>query len=220
MEREFFNNSPGKFMYRCLPLNIANSNGWFLLTDQEIKFTCDGSSNLGGIQITSASPLPSSHFGCSILTFAIPFSFSTEKGYDLLIRGPSNLPINWGSPLEGIVETDNTLYVTATMNWVITKYNEEICIPKDFPYAMITPVAKTIESFEPKILPYETMSEEQQRGHREWNAKRMNFNRELKIPDTNANKEKWQKDYMLGTEHAGQFDSHKTKLKLKEFTTY
>ncbi len=60
-----------------------------------------------------------SMFGHGILTFHIPFLVRTHPGYNLLVRGPANMPRDGVSPLEGIVETDWAV-ATFTMSWQLT----------------------------------------------------------------------------------------------------
>ena len=214
--RDVFESSNQRFMLRCLHLVIAAQAGWFICTTEEIKFNCRNTKAPNGIEV-SANSLAISHFGENVLTFSIPFIWETEKGWNLLIRGPSNYPVDWGSPLEGIVESGQDLNVTAPMNWVVPKFNEEITLPKGFPYAMVVPVRDDLESFDPIEFPWEKTPEEKRKKYLEWTSSRNNFNAKLKEFNSEESKRGWQKDYMVGSPKVGNFDNHKTKLQLREF---
>src|SRR5438477_13173595 len=98
MERGWMEATSGAFAYRCLPLNIANAHGWFVLNEAPIVAQWNGEASLDAIRIdaiptkemptkemlSEATPLlASSHFGHGVLTFTVSGLFRTEPGYDL-----------------------------------------------------------------------------------------------------------------------------------------
>jgi hypothetical protein len=92
-----------------------------------------------------------SHFGFGVLTVLIPYVFRTPPGWELLIRGPSNVFYDGLHPFEGIVETD-WHKATATMNWMVENGTETV-IRSGEPLAQIGPVkAEALEQFQPEIL--------------------------------------------------------------------
>ena len=69
--------------YRCLPLNIANSQGWELLNQHGFTATWNGSSAFDSVKIvlddSNARPPATSHFGSGILTFGVTGLFRTRR---------------------------------------------------------------------------------------------------------------------------------------------
>src|SRR5262249_10365563 len=121
MERDWMDATSAAFAYRCLPLNIANAHGWFVLNEVPFVAEWNGDDALGAIRIEASAEgerlLGSSHFGHGVLTFAVTGLFRTEANYDLVVTGPINAVKDGIQPLTGIVETDWSPF-TFTMNWV------------------------------------------------------------------------------------------------------
>lgn len=101
---------PDRYANRCLPLLIANQAGWLLLNPQTVWLSWDGRAGLDAVTVEYEGDVPQtralSHFGHGIVTFHVPFLFRTTPGWNLLVRGPANCPIDGLYPLEGVVETD------------------------------------------------------------------------------------------------------------------
>lgn len=137
---------------RCLPMRVANSNGWFLLNPVRFGVTWTGDNGVRGIRYRPLERKPlmcNSLFGSGIMTFPFNLLFRTPPGYNLLLRGPANCVKDGIAPLEGLVETDWST-ATATMNWKLTRKNHEVIWEKDEPFAMIVPMKRgEIEQFEP-----------------------------------------------------------------------
>ncbi len=211
-DREWMKQTPGHFADRCLPLRMANQAGWWLLNPIEFEACWRGMTDKGAIEIKGDAPLVFSHFGSGILTFSIPYLFRTEPGYNLLVRGPANLPKNAISPLEGLVETDWATS-TFTMNWKFTEEQIPVTFLRDEPIAMIVPQPRgELEAWEPEIG---EMSQDGEiaRQYLAWAESRRTFNDDLQVHGSKAQREKWQKDYVI-SEHPG----HQTKLRLKSFS--
>jgi hypothetical protein len=142
---------------RCLPLLIANETGWVMLNTHPFRATWDGGQSGAAVTIEfpgeEPTPVPvSSHFGMGIITFRVPFIFRTPPGWNLLARGPANLPKDGISALEGVVETDWS-YANFTMNWQITRPGTTIEFVEGEPFCMIVPQRRgELESFTPEIL--------------------------------------------------------------------
>jgi len=117
--RRWIEETDQRFATRCLPMLMANQSAWFILNHFAFCATWNGMNDKAAISIQASAPVPhdgaTSHFGCGILTWTIPYLFRTSPGYNLLVRGPANLPKDGISPLEGIVETDWAC-ATFTMN--------------------------------------------------------------------------------------------------------
>ncbi len=220
--RDWMEATPNRFANRCLPLRIANQAGWFILNSHTLRVTWNGGNDLSDIEVESldgeANYPASSHFGSGILTFNIPYLFRTSPGYNLHARGPANWPKDGAHPLEGIIETDWTVS-TFTMNWKITRPNLPVVFHAGEPICMIVPQRRgELEAFRPELHQIEE-EPELASAYRGWAQSRAEFNRDLRVPGSEATKMGWQKDYVRGTTPSGmRSKEHQTKLRLKEFT--
>ena len=211
------------FAYRCLPLNIANAHGWFVLNEAPFVAQWNGEDSLDAIRIdavptTEAPLLASSHFGHGVLTFSIGGLFRTEPGYDLVVTGPINSLKDGIQPLTGIVETDWSPF-TFTMNWRFTRKHTPVAFEHGDPICMIYPLPRDlIEQTEPE---FRTLSSdpEAERAYREWSQSRLKFNSDLKVDGSDAQSRKWQKDYFSGRSEIPikTPPDHRTKLRAKPF---
>jgi hypothetical protein len=219
--RDWMEATPNRFANRCLPLRIASQAGWFVLNSHALRVTWNGGNGLPDLEIESLgeeTAYPAgSHFGSGILTFNLPFLFRTPKGYNLHARGPANWPKDGAYPLEGIVETDWAVS-TFTMNWKMTRADLPVVFEAGEPICMIVPRRRgELEAFEPVIRDVEGEPELASAYHR-WAESRAAFNRDLKVPESEAAKRGWQKDYVRGSTPSGlRAEEHQTKLKLKGF---
>jgi hypothetical protein len=145
--RQWHNDIPG--IGACLPLTIANGAGWWLLNTKE--FTVHRSEVYNYQVVVEPEGLfhVMSHFGFGVLTVAIPYVFKTPPGWELLVRGPSNVFYDGMHPFEGIVESD-WHHGTATMNWMVEK-GATLVIPEGAPLAQIVPTqVASLEEFQVK----------------------------------------------------------------------
>jgi hypothetical protein len=215
-KREWMEDLPERFANRCLPLRIANESGWFILNSHTFEVTWLGGQHQSYLLVRyyeGEEPYPAStHFGGGILTFSIPYVFRTEPDYNLLVRGPANMPKVGASPLEGVVETDWS-HMTFTMNWQITHINEPVLFQKGEPICQIVPQRRgELEEFEPELL------DEQPEGFGEWSNGRRDFLRKLlKEEDSETVKQGWQREYFQGRKGDAKVTEHQTKLRLKGF---
>jgi len=223
VEREWMDRTNAGFAYRCLPLNIANAHGWLILNPAPFVAQWSGDAGLDAVTVrptaAETSVQADSHFGFGILTFQARALFRTEPGYDLLVTGPFNRPKDAIQPLTGIVETDWAPF-TFTMNWKFTRKLTPIAFERDEPFCMIFPVKRgSIEEVEPEIRPM-TEEKEMHEAYVKWAGSREKFNKDLKLAESPARTQGWQKDYFQGT---GRFAvppaDHRTRLRPKEFAT-
>jgi hypothetical protein len=219
VERGWMDRTGQGFAYRCLPLNIANAYGWLVLNTVPFIAQWDGGSGIDAISLSAAggSLLASSHFGSGVLTFNVPALFRTEPGYDLMVTGPLNEPKDGIQPLTGVVETDWAPF-TFTMNWKFTRKLVPVAFERDEPFCMIFPVKRgLVEEVEPEIRALES-DPELRSAYLAWADSRRGFNNDLKLPGSEAQAQKWQKDYFRGTASIGAAPAdHRTRLKLREF---
>jgi hypothetical protein len=216
--RDFMDATPEGFAYRCLPLAIANTYGWEVLNPSPFAARWNGAKDLAAIEIEPLGlrpPSAISHFGEGILTFHIQGLFRTPPGYDLMVTGPINRPKAHIQALTGIIETDWSPY-SFTMNWVFTTSGETVVFATDDPVATIFPLRRgEIERFDPLYRKPEDATV-LWREHMAWREERETFNVQLKTPGSDAQKRKWQKDYMTGPDEEIA-PPHRTRLRLPDF---
>jgi hypothetical protein len=220
-ERAWMATPAGRFAKRCLPLLMADQAGWELLNPAGFTAMWDGSSETSGIRIlphsTSVTSPVISHFGSGILTWHVPYLFRTPRGYNLLVRGPANMPKGGIGPLEGIVEADWST-ATFTMNWKFTQAGHPIVFELGEPIAMIVPMRRgELESFRPVVR--EASSDAALLARfQDFATSRRQFNQALGTPGSAAVRAGWQRDYMLGRNADGSVaEEHQTRLQLAAF---
>jgi len=219
--RDWMDKTPNSFAYRCLPLNIANAHGWEILSPCRFLAVWDGGIGLDAIKIKTDAPehlRPVSHFGSGVLTFHVHGLFRTEPGVNLFVTGPVNLPKDGITALSGVIESDWSPY-TFTMNWKFTRPGAIVEFTEGEPFCFFFPLDRSaIEAIEPEIRDLAEDPETEQR-YRVWVEARNKFNRELPVPGSEAQREKWQKTYYRGSAPdgtAGPAD-HQIKLRIRPF---
>lgn len=219
--RGWMDKTPHRFAYRCLPLTVANQAGWQILCPIDFTAVWNGGDREQDLAIAyppgAAEPERfgahiNGHFGCGILTFALPWLFRTEPGINLLARGaPNHLKANCVA-LEGLVETDWSV-ATFTMNWKMMVPDAEVVFRKGEPICFMQPIrADIIESTQP-IMANIDSDPALKREYDSWRMGRIAFNADMSRP-TSA----WQKHYHRGVTSEGTTaESHRTALKLADF---
>ncbi len=218
-ERDWMNSTPERFAKRCLPMLIANQSGWFITSGQKIDVWWTGLARTSDVRIRlikgSGPCLAESHFGHGILTWRLPFLFRTSGNFNLVVRGPANMPKDGIQPLEGVVETD-WASSSFTMNWKITRRFRRLSFDVGEPICFLAPQRRgELEKFSPTIadISADTVLEMK---HRDWADSRQAFNSTLR---TSTSEESWQKHYFSGR-HASDnspFLAHQSKLKIAPF---
>lgn len=209
------------FANRCLPLLIANQAGWFVLGSHTVRATWDGGDALGNTvveHLDGEPPVPaSSHFGHGVVTFQLPYLFRTPPGYNLLVRGPANFPIDGASALEGIVETD-WCPATFTINWKLTRPGRAVTFARGAPIAMLVPQRRgELEAFAPEVRGLHDDPEEAA-AYIAWRESRARFLEELPVEGSDAHQKAWQRDYVHGQSPGGtRAPEHQRKLALRPF---
>jgi hypothetical protein len=221
--REWMQYTRDGFANRCLPLLIANQAGWHVLNPAGVRARWNGGDRIPDLVVEplgdggGAPSIASSHFGSGILTFTIPYLFRTPPGWNLLVRGPANLPRDGACALEGLVETDWNP-ATFTMNWILTRPGAEVIFEAGEPIAFLSPMRRgDLEAFEPEVRAMDA-DPEVAASYRAWRKGRADFLEDLPIPGTEANAQQWQRDYVLGKQPDGKaVREHQRKLSLKPF---
>ena len=218
--RPWMDGTASRFAYRCLPLVMANQAGWFLLNSHTFRATWNGGDATDAIALeflSGEAPFPAtSHFGHGVLTWHVPYLFRTPPGYNLLARGPANLPREGAFALEGLVETDWSM-ATFTMNWKMTAIDRPVTFEAGEPFCQLVPQrCGELEGFRAEVR--ELSSDPAvEAGYRAWTESRSAFLSGLAENDPAAVKQGWQKHYFRGTTPDGaKAPTHQTKLRLGE----
>ena len=218
--RQWIEDLPERFAYRCLPLSIANQVGWEVLNPSAFTARWNGKDALDAISIKfdgEPNPLVGSHFGHGVLTFSLGYLFRTSKSHNLWVKGPANLPKDGIAALEGIIETDWAPY-TFTMNWQFTRKRHKVRFEEGEPVAAIFPYPRHYpRKFEARLRNLNENPKLYQQ-YVAWREDRMAFNEALKEEGSDAQKRGWQRTYMKGQDQAGNvFAGHETKIQMKDF---
>ncbi|MBY0510523.1 MAG: hypothetical protein K2P94_10295 [Rhodospirillaceae bacterium] len=142
--RQWMDEYPERHAYRCLPLTVANTFGWELLSPCDVKVDWNGGMGMNDLKVTAEDGFPFvqefaiSNFARGILTLHAGYLFVTDPGWMLLAMGPVNEPIEGMAPLTGLIETDWLPYPFA-MNWQMQRPGT-YRIKKDQPFCHILPV--------------------------------------------------------------------------------
>lgn len=213
-DRQWMEETRDKYAYRCLPLTIANQNGYEIATTKQIKIIWNGGIDTNDIYIESGVPnIVSSHFGYGVVTFHPNLLIRTPENVNMQVSGIPNAPKRGIAPLSGIVETDWNP-ASFTMNWKMTEPYKEVIFEPFEPFCFVTPVERSYtEKFRAVIRPLEGNLEEE-KNFREWADSRSAFNSDLEKKEAIG----WQKHYFQGIYQNGTKCpvDHQTKIKLKE----
>ncbi|MBH1937187.1 hypothetical protein I5Q34_23450 [Streptomyces sp. AV19] len=223
--RDWLDQEALRHTYRCLPLRVANQNGWWILNDRTFTVRWSGGDGTEDLEVRYADEQPdglaTSHFGRGILTFHPPHLIRTPPGWNLLVRGPANLPKDGAHPLEGLVEADWAV-ATFTMNWKITRPGTDITFAAGEPVLQLVPQRRgDLESLSPRIAPLSHMPDAD--DYRAWRQSRLDFVHTFvhafMTGDPSVGDD-WQRHYMRGTHPAGTraFPDHQRTLRLRHFT--
>ena len=216
--RDWMDETPGRFAYRCLPLTMANHAGWEVLCPATFIATWDGSQAAPhNIDLAFApgherhAPLISSHFGSGILTFALPYLFRTEEGVGLLARGVPNLPKAGACALEGFVETDWSPF-SFTMNWQLMEPDRPVVFEQGEPICFLQPFAPALLDDRPAVVRTLHSDPQLYEEFEAWRTGRKAFNE-----DTERSA-RWQKHYHTGqTVEGRRVPTHRTSLRVRPF---
>ncbi|MFZ5912864.1 MAG: DUF6065 family protein [Pseudomonadota bacterium] len=218
--RDWMDASPERFAYRCLPLNIANSYGWEILSPASFELAWNGRAEKEAITITALDDYPEigslalSHFSMGVVTFHLGYMFRTPPGWDLLATAPMNRPKHGIYALSGIIETD-WLPFPFTMNWKMTAPGI-VRFEKGEPICTIIPIQHDmLESFRPEMRVLDA-EPELKREYEAWTRSRTDFLAGLANQDPETLKQSWQKYYFQGQRLTDneRVATHKSKLRL------
>lgn len=204
--------------YKCLPLSIANTYGFYVKSEFDFSATWNGTKDRDGVIIKSNDynehlyPRVESRFGSGIITLTYPFQLRTPDGVNLMTINPPNIVIENTTVMTGAIETDNLRWFF-TFNLKLQKPNVETFFKKDQPLASFIPIPRyyadgfSLVDFE-NVVSEEEYTEELQ-ASMDFSYKRMYVDSEL--PD------KAGRDYYLGRDVYGNiFKDHQLPKRQKE----
>ncbi|MDO1558853.1 DUF6065 family protein [Brevundimonas sp. 2R-24] len=201
-DRAWMDHFAGRHPYKCLPLTMANTTGWEILSP--FSFTADWNGGKAREDITLTPDKPSadfrdfaqSHFSGGVLTLHPGYLFRTRPGWSMWCMGPPNHVKDGIQPLMGLVETD-WLPFPFTMNWIFTRPGR-VRFEKGEPFCFITLVQdQQLDQVQPRLKMLD--SDPVMKGQFEaWNRQRTDFNSRLFKRDPAAVKEAWQRFYFKG----------------------
>jgi Family of unknown function (DUF6065) len=217
--RAWMDRIPEHHAYRCLPLNIANSHGWEILSPCAFSVTWRGGIHARDVTVTALDGFPDiaqvalTHFAFGIVTFHLWYLFRTEPGWDLFASGSLNTVKDGIAPLSGVIETDWLPY-PFTMNWQMTRPGT-VRFDKDEPLCMIFPVPHgVLQTVEPEIFSLDDEPELKAQTMA-WKERRDDFMNKLNAKDAATLKEGWQRYYFIGKMPDGSTPAqHLHKLRL------
>ncbi|MBI1199204.1 MAG: hypothetical protein GC203_15190 [Phenylobacterium sp.] len=221
--RGWMDATPESYAYRCLPLSIANSHGWEVLSPCGFSACWRGDIGTGSVEIVpdkGADPrkLPESLFGNGVITFHVDGVIRTSEGWNLWVGGPPNGIKDGIAPLAGVIETDWSPY-TFTMNWRFTRPDVWIRFEENEPFCFFFPTPRgVVDGLKPELRPMEDNPELLQ-SYDGWSAARAAFQEWVHRTNPKAPSDQWQKLYYRGLHPQGQRGApdHETKLRLSPF---
>ena len=223
--RDWMEETPSKYAYRCLPLTIANQTGWFIRNPVGFTATWRGRNDPAGIEFifdsnpTLWSAWINNQFGQGVITWNTPFLFRTKPaGSRLLVIGPANSFKHAIQPLTAVIESD-WISMSFTMNWKFTAAHVPVRFEVGEPLFQVIPIATNIcGDLEEADVTYMKLDEDPEvaRSYREWSQGRREFHE--KKARGEVHQQAWQKDYFSGRDASGReaAPEHMTKVKPPE----
>ncbi|MFC5345508.1 DUF6065 family protein [Brevundimonas staleyi] len=221
--RGWMNETPESFAYRCLPLAIANSHGWEVLSPCGFSAMWDGGVEASSVKIVldegaDKKSAPHSLFGSGTITFHVDGIMRTSEGWNLWVGGPPNGIKDGIAPLGGVVETDWSPY-TFTMNWRFTRPDVWIRFEENEPFCHFFPTPRgVVDGLKPELRPMEDQPELLETFDA-WARTRREFQEWVRKTKPSAPADQWQKLYYRGLHPDGKPGpaDHESKLRLSEF---
>ena len=104
------------------------------------------------------------------------------------------------------------------MNWKFTRARHKVSFAEGEPICRIIPYPRHyLRKFDPQVKNIGDNAK-LYKQYVEWRESRIAFNEELSEAESDAAREKWQRDYMKGQIQEGtSFAGHETKVQIKEF---
>jgi hypothetical protein len=222
-KREWMDQAPESFPYRCLPLAIANGHGWDVLSPCTFEVEWNGGMAAEDVIVHLPDGVreidrPVGMFGQGTFTFHIQGLFRTSPGWNLWIGGPPNSFKDGAAPLSGLIETDWSPY-TFTMNWRLTRQNHRVRFQDGEPIAQIFPIQRgAIGAIQPQFHSIDG-APELKHNFEQWSRSRDAFQESVRTHPPTKPADKWQKAYYRGLTPEGKCPvaDHQTKPVARPF---
>lgn len=221
--RDWMNETPESFAYRCLPLSIANGHGWEVLSPCGFSARWNGGVDASAVEIVldlgaDRKSAPHSLFGSGTITFHVDGIMRTSEGWNLWVGGPPNGIKDGIAPLSGVIEADWSPY-TFTMNWRFTRPDVWIRFEENEPFCHFFPTPRgVVDRAKPELRPMEDQPE-LLATFDAWSASRREFQDWVRRTRPSAPADQWQKLYYRGLRPGGEAGApdHESKLRLSPF---
>lgn len=222
-KRGWMDEAPESFPYRCLPLSIANSHGWEVLSPCGFEVEWNGGMAVEDVTVRAdpnahAHQAPVALFGQGTFTIHIEGLLRTPPGWNIWVGGPPNVAKDGVAPLAGIIETDWAPY-TFTMNWKLTRAGHAVRFEENEPIAFFFPIQRNlIEDITPSFAPMDE-DPDLKASFEAWSRSRDTFQQEMRLHPPDKPADKWQKSYYRGLMPDGTclVADHRSKLRVQEF---
>lgn len=207
-KRQWMDETPDSYAYRCLPLSIANAHGWEVLSPCGFSARWNGGAGADAVEIrldpgSNPANAPTSLFGSGTITFHIEGVFRTSAGWNLWASGPPNSFKDGIAPLAGVMETDWSPY-TFTMNWRFTRPDVWVRFEENEPFCFFFPILRGgVEQIAPTLKPMED-DPQLLDSYRSWSAARAQFQEWVRQNQPNRPTDQWQKLYYRGLDPLGR----------------
>jgi hypothetical protein len=221
-QRDWMNDTPHRYAYRCLPLTIANQTGFWIRNPVGFTAIWRGLNAPGNVEFWFDASTEiwrswiNSQFGEGIITWNTPFLFRTKpEGSRLLICGPANYFKHNVQPLTALIESD-WISMSFTMNWKIMTPDQPVRFEQGEPLFQAIPLANNIcADLETADVSYQKLTDnpELHRAYHEWDLGRRRFHDQKAAGEVKPTD--WQKDYFQGRDAVGRESGsyHMTKIK-------
>ena len=148
VDREWMDNTPLGYAYRCLPMTYASRHGWCMRLVEDVEVILPSDDHPRKVSILKGTtqngiPTVDNGTGNGVVTFHFNAVPRTEPDWNLWIMGAPNLVIPGASPLSGVIESD-WMFSSPTANWKITEVNKKVLFKRGDPVIFFVPVHKTV----------------------------------------------------------------------------
>jgi hypothetical protein len=226
-QRDWMDETPYKYAYRCLPMSMANCTGWDVYAPCDFVVSWNGGEKMDDLHINYELDdmcFGASNFGSGILTFHTGYVMKTEAAWDMMVTGPINESVPWAAPLTGIVET-SWLNFSFTINWQLHAAGS-YTFDSSKPIARLIPIPHDYEI----ETTHQSISDDPaiEKEFEIWNNDRKKITREINeafdtytdVGDVKIESPKthWEKTYYVGkSKHGVHVPGHNIKREFPKF---
>ena len=229
-KRDWMDETPGQYAYRCLPMQVANTFGWDLFAPDDFIISWNGEQDQSTLQINYPADdnhFAASTFGSGIVTFHPGYLFRSDPAWDLLILPPANhdQASKFATCLSGIVET-SWLDFTFTLNWKLHEAGT-FHWKREWPVGRIVPIPHDYDNIETELLQISDRGDLEKK-YNQWADQRTQTISDINIVygtgkdsgnvKVGKPKTEWEKNYYTGKRLNGErISGHTISRKFPEF---